>query len=150
MSSQTKQNITVKERIFHSVLFEIIALTLMAFVAFTFTEKDPLLLTGLGLFMSLLAMTWNYIYNLGFDKKFGSDRLSRNFKKRFFHAIGFEFGLIFVSIPLFMYVLKLSFIDVLFINIGLNVFFLIYAIVYNWLYDNIKFKFFSEKKLLLN
>ncbi|WP_036824767.1 PACE efflux transporter [Photobacterium sanctipauli] len=135
---------TTKERILHSVLFEIFALVIIMAGASLFTNHNPAAVGGMGLVMSLIAMAWNYIYNLGFDKVFGNDRLSRKMGTRIAHGIGFEFGLIFATIPLLMWVLQKDFWTVLILDIGIVLFFLVYSILYNLAYDHIKAKWFNK------
>ncbi|WP_076541595.1 PACE efflux transporter [Shewanella sp. UCD-KL21] len=127
-----------KERIFHSVLFEAIALVFVIGAATFFTDVDPKSATGLGIGLSLIAMCWNYAYNLGFDHIFGHNRIKRTFKMRLGHGLGFELGLMFVTQPFMMWVLQLDFWTVFLMNISVVVFFLIYAIIYNWCYDLVR------------
>lgn len=127
-----------KERIFHSVLFEAIALIFVITAATVFTDAGAKSATGLAVGLSLIAMCWNYIYNLGFDRIFGQNRIERTFKMRIGHGLGFELGMIFATLPLMMWVLKLDFWTVFVMDIGVVIFFLIYAIVYNWAYDLIR------------
>jgi len=127
-----------KERIFHSVLFEAIALIFVITAATVFTDAGAKSATGLAVGLSLIAMCWNYIYNLGFDRIFGQNRIERTVKMRIGHGLGFELGMIFATLPLMMWVLKLDFWTVFVMDIGVVIFFLIYAIVYNWAYDLIR------------
>jgi len=46
--------------------------------------------------------------------------------------------MIFATLPLMMWVLKLDFWTVFVMDIGVVIFFLVYAIVYNWAYDLIR------------
>jgi len=126
-----------KERIFHSILFEVIALFLMMIFAVLFIEASMKAITGLAVALSLIAMIWNYIFNMGFDKAFGNDRINRSFKLRLFHGFTFETGMLLVTLPLIMWALNLSFVTALLMDIGFILFFLIYAIVFNWAYDNV-------------
>jgi len=127
-----------KERIFHSVLFEAVALIFVITAATVFTDAGAKSATGLAVGLSLIAMGWNYIYNLGFDRIFGQNRIERTFKMRIGHGLGFELGMIFATLPLMMWVLKLDFWTVFVMDIGVVIFFLVYAIVYNWAYDLIR------------
>lgn len=136
---------TIKERILHSVLFEIFALTIMMIGASLFTNHNPAAIGGIGLALSLIAMGWNYVYNLGFDKVFGADRLSRKFGTRIAHGIGFEAGLLVVTIPVLMWALQLDFWTVLILDLGIVIFFLVYSIIYNWVYDQVRAKYFPTK-----
>lgn len=137
-----------KERIFHSVLFEAIALMLVITAAFAFTDAGAKSATGLGLGLSLLAMSWNYAYNLGFNRTFGENRIERTFKMRLGHGLGFELGLIFVTQPFMMWVLQLDFWTVFMMNIGVVIFFLIYAIAYNWCYDTLRVRIVASRAVV--
>ncbi|PMG48958.1 PACE efflux transporter [Shewanella sp. 10N.286.52.B9] len=134
-----------KERIFHSVLFEAIALAFVIGAASLFTDAGPKSATGLAVGLSLIAMSWNYAYNLGFDHIFGHNRIKRTLKMRLGHGLGFEFGLIFATQPFMMWVLQLDFWTVFMMNIGVVVFFLIYAIIYNWCYDQLRARIVSAR-----
>ncbi|WP_019614312.1 PACE efflux transporter [Psychromonas ossibalaenae] len=132
---------SIKERIFHSILFEVIALIILISLSKAFTDHNPATVSGLAISLSLTAMLWNYVYNLGFDKIFGAERLSRGVVKRLGHGVGFEIGLLTVSMPMIMWVLDRDFISVFMINIGLSLFFVVYAVIYNWSYDTIRENF---------
>ncbi|AQS39929.1 putative membrane protein [Shewanella psychrophila] len=134
-----------KERIFHSVLFEAIALVFVITAATLFTDAGAKSATGLAVGLSLIAMCWNYIYNLGFDRLYGTNRIERSIKMRLGHGLGFELGMIFATLPLMMWVLQLDFWTVFVMDIGVVIFFLIYAIVFNWGYDVIRARLFSHK-----
>ena len=124
-----------KERIFHSILFEVVALILIMVFAVLFIEGSMAAISGLAIGLSLMAMAWNYIFNMSFDKAFGNDLINRSFKLRLFHGLAFEIGMLIVTLPLIMWVLNLSFLTALLMDIGFIVFFLVYAIVFNWVYD---------------
>ncbi|MCW8327979.1 PACE efflux transporter [Photobacterium sp. SDRW27] len=131
---------SVKERILHSLLFEAIALCILMVAAKLFTTHNASVVGGVAIVLSLLAMAWNYVYNLGFDRVFGQDRLSRKVGMRIAHGIGFEAGLLIVTIPLLMWVLQMDFWTVLILDLGIVIFFLVYSIIYNWAYDQVRSK----------
>lgn len=141
---------STKERIFHTILFEIIALSIIIGASqlpigdAPFLQENPAVIGGLALSLSLIAMVWNYVYNLGFDKFFGANRISRSVLKRIGHGFGFEVGLLTVTLPWLMWALRLDFWTVLILDLGLAAFFLVYSIVYNWSYDNVREKFKSS------
>ncbi|QFU24276.1 PACE efflux transporter [Shewanella sp. YLB-09] len=134
-----------KERIFHSVLFEAIALIFVITAATIFTDAGAQSATGLAIGLSVIAMCWNYVYNLGFDRIFGYNRIERSFKMRISHGLGFECGMIVATLPLMMWVLQLDFWTVFIMDIGVVIFFLVYAIVYNWCYDIIRQRILVNK-----
>ncbi len=129
---------SVFERIFHSILFEVIALIIMTFLAVFITGKNPFAMVGLAITLSLIAMVWNYIYNQIFDRIYGTNRLSRSLKLRIFHGSCFEFGMMVFSFPLLMMFLNKDLLTVFMLDIGTVVFFLIYAVIFNWIYDIIR------------
>ena len=136
-----------KERIFHAALFEAIALILLISLASLLPGQDTAAMTGLAIALSLIAMSWNYVYNLIFDRFFKGDRIKRSFKLRLGHGLGFEAGMILASFPVIMWVTKMSFWTVFILDIGAVVFFIIYAITYNWAYDVIKHKYWPKQPL---
>jgi len=138
---------TTKERVLHMILFEVIALLIFVPLAVLIFERAVLNMTGLGISLSLIAMAWNYLYNLGFDRMYGYDRLSRKLITRIAHGAGFELGMVIFSFPVIMWVMELNFWQVLIMDISAVVLFLLYAILFNWLYDIIRHTCFSSKPI---
>ena len=145
----TTTTTTIKERILHTVLFQVVALSIMSIGIAIFTDKDPLTMSKLSLVISVVAMIWNYVYNIIFDKIAGEDRINRNIKKRIFHAIFFEIGLFSFTIPFLMWGLNLDFWSVFWLDIGISLYFLVFSIVYNYCYDKIKDSIIKNKTLLI-
>lgn len=54
------------ERLLHTKLFEIIALVILTLFAVFFNGEETAAMTGLAIALSLIAMGWNYLYNLLF------------------------------------------------------------------------------------
>lgn len=124
-----------KERVFHAILFEVIALILLTLIAVLVTGDDIAKMSGLAIMLSLIAMIWNFVFNIIFDRAYGYDRNSRTFKVRILHGLGFEFGMLILSFPVMMWVLQLDLLSVFLLDIGAMIFFLLYAIIFNWAYD---------------
>ncbi|EJC7017399.1 hypothetical protein BBM20_02990 [Vibrio parahaemolyticus] len=139
---------TRNERIFHAVLFELMALAIIVPTAALITGKGSSGLALVGIGLSLYTVVWNYIYNLYFDKWFGSNRADRSLAMRLGHTIGFEGGLIFISIPVIAWFLEITFLQALMLEAGFLVFFLFYATGFNWLYDKVQ-PFGKMRKLLV-
>lgn len=131
-----------KDRVIHTLLFEFFALILMVVIGMLVTNVGMEKMTGLAVVMSLLAMMWNYFYNIIFDNKFGEDRINRSLTMRVMHGIGFEGGLVAVTLPLIMWWLDLDFLTAFMLDFGAVLFFLVYAIIFNWLYDITRHRFF--------
>lgn len=130
------------ERIFHSVLFEIGAVS-VATVAVLLVGKgiDMGAAVGTGVVMSLVAMVWNLIFNYFFDKRFTGKREERSLLLRVGHTVGFEAGLLFFTIPLIAYLLNLSLWHALVADIGLSLLIMVYALIFNWIYDLARVRF---------
>ncbi|MDE1313937.1 PACE efflux transporter [Vibrio aestuarianus] len=126
---------SAKERIFHAVVFELTALAILIPLSTLITGQGSGDLAMVGAGLSLLAVVWNYQYNILFDRLFGSDRSGRSAKMRLLHTTGFEGGLVFVSIPAIAWVLEITLWQALILDIGFLVFFFIYTMVFNWCYD---------------
>ncbi|MDN3612065.1 PACE efflux transporter [Vibrio ostreicida] len=136
---------THKERLLHMVLFELFALILMAVLATFITGKEASKMAGLALSLSLIAMGWNYLYNVGYDKIFGEDRSKRTLKVRILHGLGFELGMMIISFPVLMWVLQLGFWVLLLMDIGVVLFFVFYAISFNWVYDTVRQRILTQR-----
>jgi len=126
---------SLKERILHTLLFEAIALLLLTVLAVIITGNDIAKMSGLALALSMIAMLWNFVFNILFDKLYGEDRISRTLSQRIQHGFGFELGMLVFSFPVIMWVLQLDFLSVFLMDIGAMIFFLLYAIAFNWIYD---------------
>ncbi len=126
------------ERLFQSVLFEILALAILTLLAILVTGGEATAMTGLAIVLALIAMAWNYIFNLIYDKRYGHDRLGRSFKMRIAHGLCFELGMVIASLPVIMWALDLGVWAALVLDIGVVLFFLVYAIAFNWAYDVIR------------
>ncbi len=137
---------SIKERIFHSLLLEVLALLILVSTAAMFLEEGVAALTGLGISISIIAMVFNYFYNLGFDRIYGEDRISRSFKMRLGFGLGFEAGMIIITTPILMWALQKDFVTILIMDIGMVLFFLVYVISYNWCYDHIRERFVGALK----
>ncbi|MCJ2377548.1 PACE efflux transporter [Vibrio sp. ZSDZ34] len=123
------------ERMFHAFSFELIALAIIVPVVSFFSGTQSYELAVVGIGMSVFAVAWNYVYNLMFDRWYGARREERSAKLRVLHALGFEGGLIFFTIPLIAWYLQVGLLAAVVIEGGFLVFFFFYTTIFNWLYD---------------
>ncbi|MDD9178747.1 MULTISPECIES: PACE efflux transporter [Aliivibrio] len=124
------------DRIRHAIMFELIGLILIVGVLSQFGfEMGHVGI--MGVVFSLVATGWNYVYNILFDKymmrKTGTTIKST--LNRVVHSLGFEGGLLFLTIPAMAWFLNISLLEAFILDIGLVVFYLFYAYVYNLAYD---------------
>lgn len=132
---------SVYERIFHAILFEIIAIILTVIGLTYFTSHDTGLLTGVVILISLIAMLWNMVFNWVFDRYFTESRETRGLKIRLLHTFLFEGGLLCMTLPLVAYILKISLWDAFILDLAMTIFIMIYTLIFNWIYDHLRLKF---------
>tara|TARA_R110002124_G_scaffold149220_1_gene315224 strand:- start:391613 stop:392035 length:423 start_codon:yes stop_codon:yes gene_type:complete len=126
-----------KERLYQALSFEIIALFFaipMGVFFFKMSISDIGILTVIG---ATLATIWVYIYNRAFDtvlKKI-TGQIQKTIKLRVLHAILFEAGLLIVLLPIIAWYLKISLMEALIMDLAFIAFYLVYAFVFNWVYD---------------
>jgi uncharacterized membrane protein len=130
---------TTKDRIRHAISFEIIALFIVTPVG-AWVFDMPLHDIGVVAIVSAtIAAIWNYVYNLLFDHVML--RIIGNVHKtlmvRVVHAMLFEAGLVVILMPFIAWYLEVSLMQAFLMDISFALFFLVYAFVFNWVYDSI-------------
>lgn len=126
---------SIKERIFHGVLFEILAIGIATPLAAWLTGKSLASMGVLSAVISLMAISWNMAFNWLFDTLQERYRFERNIGVRILHACAFEIGLIIMAVPFIAWWIDASLWHALVVDIGLILFFLPYAFFFNLFYD---------------
>ena len=129
---------TTAQRIWHAIAFEIIGLILIVFILTRF-GFDATHTGVIGVVFSLIATGWNYFYNILFDKgmlKY-TGQLEKTHQHRLLHALIFEFGLLIVTLPILAFWFNISLFKAFIMDIGLVIFYLFYAYIFNLLYDKL-------------
>ena len=142
-------NKSVKERIFHAVIFEVMANIIIALSLAWLLNVSVLQSGSLSVISALTATVWNFIFNKLFDSLQKKHQFQRTFLVRAIHAVGFETGLIISLIPVAMVMLNLTVAEAFFVEIGLMLFFLPYTMLFNWLYDYLRWTFVGRKRSAL-
>lgn len=130
---------TTRDRIRHSISFEIIGLALvtpLGALAFDLPLHD----VGVISFASAtLAMVWNYIYNYAFDHALLrlAGTTAKTLPQRVLHAVLFELGLLVALMPLIAWYLGVSLWQALVMDIAFALFYMGYAFVFNLAYDRV-------------
>ncbi|WP_042884213.1 PACE efflux transporter [Cupriavidus necator] len=126
-----------RDRIRHAIGFEAIGLLLFAPLASWAFGYELHQMGLIGAVASLIATGWNYLYNLLFDKAMLriTGQVRKSVLVRVLHAILFELGLLVVFLPSLAWYLDISLLDALIMDIAVAGFYMVYALVYNWLYD---------------
>lgn len=96
---------------------------------------------GLLALIALIAAFWNAIYNTTFDwveaRVTGRTADRRPYALRIMHALGFEGGLILITLPIFMAWTGMGWLEALLADIGLAIAYTLYAFVFNLGYDRV-------------
>ncbi|WP_342755037.1 multidrug/biocide efflux PACE transporter [Pantoea sp. MBD-2R] len=141
---------TLKERIFHAVGFEALAILLVSPLAAWVMAKPLFQMGTLAIMLSTVAMIWNVIYNAGFDRLFPRSDIPRRLPLRIVHALGFEGGFIGIGLPIAAGMLAVSLWQAFLVEVGFFLFFLPYTVAYNWIWDTLREKWLRRKACELN
>lgn len=129
---------SVKERFFHSLVFEVLAIAICAPLG-TWLLGYPLAHIGLlTLMISLVAMSWNMLFNAVFDRIERHRGTARTLAARVLHAVLFEIGLLLAVVPLAAWWLGIGLWEAFVLDVGIALFFLPYTFVFNWTYDHLR------------
>ncbi|ASL95908.1 PACE efflux transporter [Salmonella enterica subsp. enterica] len=126
---------TPTERVFHAVLFEVIANIIIAFSLAGILDVPVVQSGSLSVMSAAVAALWGYVFNWYFDRMQRRYQFRRTFTVRAFHAVFFEAGLIAIMLPVVMVILGLTLRNSLAVESGLVLFFLPYTFIFNWTYD---------------
>lgn len=130
---------TTPDRIRHTLLFEVIAIAMVMLLGNRLFGMPAMNMGAVGIASSLVAVTWNYLYNLGFDHalKRLTGSVRKSWTMRAVHAVLFEFSLTVLLLPVIAAILGISLFDALVIDLSLTVFFLAYTFLFNLAYDRV-------------
>lgn len=126
---------SVKERLAHSALFEAGGLIMVTPLANLVSGHGLGKLGALGVALATLAMGWNLVWNRLFDHWVPSRR--RSLGQRLAQALGFETGLVVLTLPGVAWWLDIGLLEALWLDIGFVAFFLAYGLIFNTLFDRV-------------
>jgi uncharacterized membrane protein len=125
-------------RVLQAVLYEVFAIAFVGPVLSIAFDKPPASTLGLAVVLSSIALTWNYVFNAIFERWESRQAVrGRSFLRRLAHGIGFEGGLVVILVPVMSLWLDISPLDAFLANLGLLVFFFVYAIAFTWAFDRV-------------
>jgi uncharacterized membrane protein len=125
-------------RLVHAALYEAVAIALvtpgLAATGHASTDRG----LSLSVAMSVMAMAWNMAFNALFEAwERGQPSQHRTWQRRALHALGFEGGLMLLTVPVIMWVLGLGLWAAIAMDASLMVFFLFYTYAFNWAFDRV-------------
>jgi uncharacterized membrane protein len=125
-------------RILQAVMYEGIAIAAVGPVLSLAFDEPPTSTFGLAAVLSTIALMWNYAFNWLFERWESRQSVrGRSFARRLAHGAGFEGGLTVILIPVMSIWLGISPVAAFVANLGLLVFFFVYAIAFTWAFDRV-------------
>lgn len=127
-----------KRRVLQAILYEVFAIAFVGPVLSVAFDKPPASTIGLAFVLSSIALGWSYVFNTLFERWESRQSVrGRSFARRLAHGIGFEGGLVVILLPVMALWLNISALNAFMANLGLLVFFFVYAIVFTWAFDRV-------------
>ena len=140
---------SLTERVFQALGFEGLALLICTPLLVWITGRPALEMGAVTLGISLLALSWNVVFNSLFDRLKTRLQLANGGWTRVLHALLFEGGLIVLAVPLIAALMKISLLEAFILDIGVLLFFLPYTYVYHRGYDVLREKFAGKTPVTL-
>lgn len=138
-----------KRRIIHACIYEFILMVLII-LSLTLVFNESVTKMGfLSLIMAITSVIWNMIFNHFFEKIEHQYHLKRTFFIRILHAIGFEGGLMLVTVPMVAIAMQVSLLNAFFIDLSLTLSILIYTFIFQLGYDKIEAFVFKNHKHMI-
>ncbi|MBD0446038.1 PACE efflux transporter [Acinetobacter nosocomialis] len=128
----------LKRRIVYVSSYEIIGMVISS-VGLALLAGDSVEHTGpLSVMITTIAVTWNFIYNILYEKwEARQKNKSRTVKRRIAHAIGFQITLVMFLIPLIGWWMDISLVAAFWLDVAFIIIIPIYTFIFNWTFDKL-------------
>lgn len=128
----------VKRRIVYVSSYEVIGMIISS-VGLAILAGDSVEHTGpLSVMITTIAVTWNFIYNVLYEKWEARQSSNiRTVKRRIGHAIGFQLTLVLFLIPLIAWWMDISLIAAFWLDVAFIIIIPIYTFIFNWAFDKL-------------
>ncbi|MFP5066001.1 PACE efflux transporter [Acinetobacter pittii] len=128
----------IKRRIVYVFSYEIIGMIISS-VGLAILAGDSVEHTGpLSVMITTIAVTWNFIYNILYEKwEARQSSHIRTVKRRVGHAIGFQLTLVLFLIPLISWWMDISLIAAFWLDVAFIIIIPIYTFIFNWSFDKL-------------
>lgn len=125
-------------RILQAILYEAIAIAVVGPALSFIFDQSPSSAIGLAFTLSSIALAWNYVFNMFFERWEARQSVQgRSLLRRLMHGLGFEGGLVLILIPVMALWLNISPMNAFMANLGLLAFFFVYAVIFTWAFDRV-------------
>ena len=128
----------LRRRVVQAILYEVGAIALVGPVLGLLFDKPVASSLGLAALLSTIALSWNFVFNTLFEAwEARQASRERTLSRRILHGLGFEGGLVFLLVPVMAWGLDISMWAAFLADLGLLVFFFVYAIAFTWAFDTL-------------
>lgn len=125
-------------RVVQAVLYEAFGVAIVAPALSLLFDRTAGSTLALSVLMSTVALIWSGVFNTLFERwEAGLASAGRPFWMRIIHGVGFEGGLVLMLVPIMARWLEISLIEALLADLGILVFFFVYAVAFNWAFDRV-------------
>lgn len=131
---------TPLDRLRHTLVFELLLLTLLAPMMSLLLDRDILNVGLLSVLISVKAMLFNPFFNYLFDRndvKHNRIPTERKLLGRLQHAAGLEITLVATSLPLIIWWLDVTLMQALMVDLISIFLVMAYTLAFNWGYDRL-------------
>lgn len=133
-------------KLVYAITFEALAILLSTILLAVLSQSQSHNSLPVAIAVSVIALIWNYIFNSFFELVESTLKIKkRTIVVRLIHAISFELGLFFFTIPLYMWWYNIGFIKAISMEITILVFFFIYTYIFTLAFDKLCPRFYSAK-----
>tara|TARA_R110000850_G_scaffold73647_8_gene161579 strand:+ start:938 stop:1363 length:426 start_codon:yes stop_codon:yes gene_type:complete len=122
----------------HAFLYEFLALVLTIVGVLLFTRHDVGAVFGSMLAISLVALVYNFYFNILFDRWFPGPRAQRGLRVRVLYAFLFDVCLLSLTTPMVALILDVSLLEALLLDIWVTLFVMVYTFAFNAAYDAVR------------
>ncbi|MCE2692366.1 MAG: PACE efflux transporter [Betaproteobacteria bacterium] len=125
-------------RVVQALLYEVFAIAFVGPVLGLLFDKPFATTMALAVVLSAVALCWNYVFNAAFEWWESRQAVKgRNLARRVVHGAGFEGGLTLILVPVMAWWLDTTFLNAFLANVGLLLYFFVYAIAFTWAFDKV-------------
>ncbi|WP_109418948.1 PACE efflux transporter [Proteus terrae] len=125
-------------KLVYAITFETLAILLSTVLLAILSQSQSHNSLPVAIAVSVIALIWNYIFNSFFELIESKLRIKkRTVMVRLTHAISFELGLFFFTIPLYMWWYNVGFIKAISMELTILVFFFIYTYLFTLVFDKL-------------
>ncbi|WP_442113375.1 PACE efflux transporter [Pseudomonas sp. NUPR-001] len=128
----------VKRKLVYVTAYEAIGLCLSTLGLAYLSDTAPSHTGPLAVMITTIAMAWNFIYNILFERwESRQATRGRSVTRRVVHAIGFQLTLVVYLIPLIAWWLDMSLVEAFLVDLAFIILIPCYTFFYNWLFDRL-------------